>query len=62
MAYTEAQKRATEKYKAKNIKRLPLDVQLDEYERFRVSSAFVGESLNGYIKKAIQERIECEKL
>lgn len=43
MAYTEAQKKAPEKYKAKNTKRIPLDVQLDEYERFKVASALVGE-------------------
>lgn len=56
--YTEAQKRATEKYKQKNYKRIPLDVQLSKYEEIKAAAEAVNESVNGFIKVAIDNRIE----
>lgn len=60
MAYTEQGYQASLKYKAKNIKRIPLDVQLSFYEQLAAAAAAAGESINGYIKKAIEERIARE--
>ena len=58
--YNEGRKQSTYKYREKNIKRIPLDVQIEDYEAYKRHAEAVGESLNGYIKKAVQERIERE--
>lgn len=55
---SEAQKKAAIKYKEKNVKRIPLDVQKEMYERIKDAAQKNGESVNGYIKKAIEERME----
>jgi len=61
MAVSDAQKRATRKWTQANIKRIPLDVRKEFYEEQIVPAAKkAGESVNGYIKKAIEERIERE--
>lgn len=60
MAYTEQGYQASLKYKAKNIKRIPLDVQLSKYQELAAAAAAAGESINGYIKKAIELRMEAE--
>lgn len=60
MPYTEAQKRANEKYKAANYKRIPLDVQKSKYNEIKAAADRTNESVNGYIKKAIDERLEKE--
>jgi len=57
MAIPEKQK----KYNAANIKRIPLDVQKTEYERIKAAAEDQGETVNGYIKKAISERLEREQ-
>lgn len=58
MAPSEAQKKATAKYKVKNLKRIPLDVQKEKYEEIKAASKKAGETINGYIKKAIDERMQ----
>lgn len=58
MPLTEAQKRANIKYKEKSIKRIPLDVQKEKYEEIKAAAEAAGESVNGYIKTAIDRRIE----
>lgn len=58
MTYNENAKKAAYKYKKANIKRIPLDVQNDEYEQIKNAATAAGESVNGYIKKAIQRRME----
>ena len=58
VALTEAQKRANTKYREKSIKRIPLDVQKEKYEEIRAAAEKAGESVNGYIKKAIDDRME----
>ena len=60
MTLTEAQKKATTKYKEKNIKRIPLDVQKEKYDEVKAAADRAGETVNGYIKRAIDERIERE--
>lgn len=56
--YTEASKRAAAKYAKKNLKRIPLDVQLSDYERIKAAAAAAGEPVNTYIKTAISRRME----
>ena len=60
MAATEAQKKAIEKYKAKNIKRVPLDMQLSDYDALKAAATEAGQPVNGYIKQAIAEKMERE--
>lgn len=61
LAYNEAGYNASRKYKEKNIKRVPLDMQLEEYNKLKAAAERTGEKVNTYIKKAIAERMEREK-
>lgn len=61
MAITEAQKQATYKYHKKNIKRVPLDMQKEDYEKLSDAAAVAGMLVNGYIKEAIAEKMGREK-
>ena len=57
MSYSESTYKASQKYKEKNIKRVPLDMQLQEYEQLKAAAEAAGESVNGYIKQAIRLRM-----
>lgn len=46
------------KYKREHLKRIPLEVSFPFYENIKTSASASGESVNGYIKKAIQDRID----
>lgn len=48
------------KYAKAKLKRIPLDVQKEKYEEIKSAAERAGESVNGYIKKAIDDRIEHE--
>ena len=48
-------------YAKEKLKRIPLDVQIDDYNRIKAAATASGESVNGYIKKAVNTRIESEK-
>ena len=58
MPYTETSYKASQKYKANNIKRVPLDMQLADYEKLRAAASAIGQPINAYIKQAISERME----
>ena len=58
MAYTEASKKASLKYKEKNIKRIPLDVPKEKYEQIKNHASAHAETVNGFIKRAIDETME----
>lgn len=58
MTLTEGQKKANAKYREKSIKRIPLDVQKEEYEEIKAAADAAGEKVNEYIKKAIRQRME----
>ena len=45
------------KYAKQNLKRIPLDVKKEKYEEIKATAERVGETINGYIKKAIDERM-----
>ena len=62
MAYNESAYKASQKYKANNIKRIPLDVPKDKYETIKAAAEAAGEPVNGYIKRAIDERMQREKV
>ena len=56
--YNESRKQSMMQYAKKNLKRIPLDVQLSEYERIKAAAGAVGEPVNTYIKTAISRRME----
>ncbi len=55
--YTESQKKASLKYAKENLKRVPLDLKKEEYERLSAAAKSAGMSINGFIKAAINEKI-----
>ena len=61
MAYTEKKKIYDMKYQKEKIKRIPLNVQKDKYDEIKSAADNVGETVAGYIKGAIERRIESEK-
>lgn len=56
--YNEATKKAAYKYKAENIKRVPLDMPISDYEALKQFTADHGEKVNQFIKLAIAERMK----
>jgi len=59
-----AQQNKTEynlKYAKSHYKRVPLDVSLDKYDEIKAAADTQGETLNGYIKKAIDMRLKKGK-
>ena len=53
----ESQRRAVYKYRALHLKRVPLDLQKEDYPALKTAADEAGESVQGYIKKAIKLRI-----
>jgi len=58
MVLTNQRKESMYKYAREKLKRIPLDVQKEKYEQIAAAALKKGESINGYIKKAIDERME----
>lgn len=58
MAISDKRKESMYNYAKKNLKRIPLDVQKEKYEEIKAASTAAGESVNGYIKKAVDQRME----
>ena len=48
-------------YAKKNLKRIPLNVHKEKYEEIKAAADIAGESVNGYIKRAIDERMERDR-
>lgn len=61
MPYNESSYKASVAYKTKNIKRVPLDMQISEYESLKSAAIARGEKVNEYIKNAIRERMKRDK-
>lgn len=57
MARTQAQNIATYKYNKEHLKRVPLDMQKTDYEILKQHVEKRGETVNGFIKRAITETI-----
>ena len=60
MPITDAQKRAHEKYFKENYQRLTISYPKDYCEKVKEAAQTAGESLAGYVKKAIDARMESE--
>ena len=46
------------KYHKEKLKRVPLDLPLDKFSEIKDHSQKTGESVNGFIKRAINETME----
>lgn len=57
MAATKSQIQSIARYKEKTYKRVPLDVRKEDYEVIKRIADHLGESVNGFIKQAISERL-----
>lgn len=58
MSMSDERKEYLYEYAKKNLKRIPLDVQREKYEEIKAAADKTGETVNGYIKKAVDERME----
>lgn len=57
MNYSKAKRDYNTQYIKDNIKRIPLDVQKDKFEEIKAAADASRESVNGYIKRAVDDRI-----
>lgn len=48
------------KYAKEKLKRIPLDVSKEKYDQIKAAADHAGESVNGYIKKSIDIRMDAE--
>lgn len=60
MALTEAQRRANDKYIKENYQKLSISYPKEYCEAVKAAAKEAGESLAGYVKKAIDTRMESE--
>ena len=58
MAYTQASNKAVQKYSAKAYDQVKVLVKKGEREKLKAHAESKGESLNGFINRAIKETIE----
>ncbi|KAI4448141.1 hypothetical protein C823_002660 [Eubacterium plexicaudatum ASF492] len=61
MALSEQRKEYLYEYQKTKLKRIPLDVTKEKYEQIASSAAAQNEKVNGYIKKAIDERMKRDR-
>ena len=59
--YTEARKRANDKYNAKAYDRINIAIPKGDKEKIKTHAEQQGESLNGFVKRAIDETMERDK-
>ena len=45
----------------KKLKRIPLDVTKEKYQEIKTAAENASESVNGYIKKSIENRMMSDK-
>lgn len=60
MTYNEKTRDYSLKYAKDHLKRVPLDIPTEEYDRIKAAAESAGESINGYIKSAVRSRMESE--
>lgn len=58
--YNDKHKEYTLRYAREKLKRVPLDLTKDKYEQVKAAAERAGESVNGYIKTAVEERMKRE--
>ncbi|MFD1776989.1 antitoxin [Paenibacillus rhizophilus] len=56
-----AASRAKMKYNEKTYERIPLDVKIGTKALYKKAAEDAGMSLNGYIQKAVEEKMERDK-
>lgn len=61
LANSEKKTRYNIEYAKKNLKRVPLDLPIEKYNIVKSHADSKGESLNGFIKRAIDETMERDK-
>lgn len=57
MPLSEKRKATMYQYARENLKRVPLDLQIADYEAIKAAADSVGKSVNGYIKDAVGEAV-----
>lgn len=50
------------KWKRENVKRVSFELHLADYEKLKRASLAANESVNGYIKKAVFDRMKNDNL
>ncbi len=60
MTYNEKKKTYDIQYQKEKLKRIPLNVQKEKYDQIKAAADNAHESVNGYIKKAVDMRMESE--
>lgn len=58
MALSEQRKEYLYDYQKAKLKRIPLDVPKEKYEEIKAAADAAGEKVNGYIKKAVDMRMQ----
>lgn len=48
------------RFAKENYKRVPLDLKKEKYEQIKAAAEKSGESVNGYIKTAVDQRMQRE--
>lgn len=61
MPYNKNKRKYNNEYAKHRLKRVPLDMQLWQYDRLKSAADFLGEPVNTFIKKAIAMRIDSLK-
>ena len=62
MSETNAKSKYDIEYAKTKLKRIPLDVQKEKYEEIKTAATTAGESVNGNIKKAIDQRMKQDTI
>lgn len=57
----EKKKQYNLEYAKKHLKRIPLDVKIDKYNEIKSHAERNGESINGFVKRSIDETMERDK-
>jgi predicted HicB family RNase H-like nuclease len=61
MATSKAQQKAVNKYMAANYDRINLTVPKGDKDKIKAHAESMGESVNGFINRAIENQIERDK-
>ena len=56
--WKENKKKYSIEYQKTHLKRVPLDMQLSDYEKLKRHTEVTSETVNGFIKRAISETME----
>lgn len=48
------------KYKKENLKRIPFEVPIEKYNQIKEHTIKTGESVNGFLKRAVDTTIELD--